>query len=293
MLTFETNIRSRYGTNQAEEGKKMDLSFDERLNFVLKDRKQTPWGKSLGFTGASISHIFSGGRIPGPEFLQAIRRAENVNLNWLLTGEGSPYIVEYFQTADALTEHVRAMLKDETWDVYVCSHEETACIALTQLGAYEFKGKFIDYNIAHILTGPNSDELVYELRNHHYHKRRVFTPLLSENEQSKIITGQLGTYELFTSETALLKPSNIAIFKNEITFTSKEGSSTSIAFPILKEVIRVVGEKEASGIVLTIEQRARIIAAIYRQISRMDLPDPIPEQAFSAAVEAAFDLLID
>lgn len=272
----------------------MDLSFEERLNFVLKDRKQTPWGKSLGFTGASISHIFSGGRIPGPEFLNAIRRAENVNLNWLLTGEGSPYIVDYCQSADELSDYVSAMLHDEPWVVYVCSHVDTTCLVLTQPGAYEFKGKFVDYNMIHVLVGPGDDVLANVLNDHNSDGGAVFVPFMTDNERKDLMAGKIGTYELLGGLEPLLNPHKVGSHISDIEFTEASSGKASVDLPTMRTVIRLVGEKEAElQADLTTEQRARIIAAVYKQLSRVELPGPIPEQAFSAAVEAAFDVLID
>ncbi|MCG9597042.1 transcriptional regulator [Vibrio sp. Isolate25] len=271
----------------------MSSSFVSRLNLVLNGRKQTPWGKSLGLTGGAISSIF-GGRIPGSEILNVIHRAENVNLNWLLTGEGSPFIVEYFQTADALSDYVCAMLHDEPWVVYVCSHVDTACLVLTQPGAYEFKGKFVDYNMIHVLVGPGDDVLANVLNDHNSDGGAVFVPLMTDNERKDLIAGKIGTYELLGGLEPLLNPHKVGSHISDIEFTGASSSNASVDVSIMRTIINLVSEKEAElQADLTTEQRARIIAAVYKQLSRVDLPAPIPEQAFSAAVEAAFDVLID
>ncbi|MCM5507150.1 transcriptional regulator [Vibrio sp. SCSIO 43169] len=269
------------------------MKFEERLAFLIKDRKKTPWGKSLGFTSPSITAMFNG-HTPGPEFLNAIRRAENVNLNWLLTSEGSPYIVEYFQTADALSDYVCAMLHDEPWVVYVCSHIDTACLVLTQPGAYEFKGKFVDYNMIHVLVGPGDDVLANVLNDHNSDGGAVFVPLMTDKERKDLMAGKVGTYELLGGLEPLLNPHKVGSHISDIEFTGANSGESSVNLPIMRTVIRLVGEKEAElHADLTTEQKARIIAAVYKQLSRVELPGPIPEQAFSAAVEAAFDVLID
>ncbi|AYV20480.1 transcriptional regulator [Vibrio mediterranei] len=267
------------------------MNFEERLTFVLKDRKKTPWGNSLGFTSTSISTMFNG-HTPGPEFLSSIRRAENVNLNWLLTGEGSPYIVEYFQTADALSDYVCAMIHDEPWVVYVCSHVDTACLVLTQPGAYEFKGKFVDYNMIHVLVGPGDDVLANVLNDHNSDGGAVFVPLMTDNERKDLMAGKIGTYELLGGLEPLLNPHKVGSHISEIEFTGAGSGEASVDLPTMRTVIRLVDEKETElQADLTTEQRARIIAAVYKQLSRIE--QPVSEQAFSAAIEAAFDVLID
>lgn len=69
---------------------KRNKSFLDGILFVLGERKKHPWGESLGFKNARISSIFKG-IPPTADALEVIARAENVNINWLLTGEGPPF----------------------------------------------------------------------------------------------------------------------------------------------------------------------------------------------------------
>lgn len=267
----------------------MDFSFEERLNNVLDDRKQTPWGKSLGFTSASISHIFSGGRIPGPEFLQAIRRAENVNLNWLLTGEGSPYITEHFISGSELSEYLTNMLEDEPWRVYVCSHTEIACLLLTQPGQYEFKGKWIDYTIAHILVGPSDESLNEILELHDKVKNEVIVLDLVPPLAREIMVGNVGTYLLLDRSPSLLD-SRPRLKLSEITFSASSHSDAKIDVSVMRAVVKLVDECEDKlDIELTSAQRARVITAVYRQAERLSLE----EEDIQNAVETSLEVLRD
>jgi len=268
------------------------MNFDERLSFLIHDRKKTPWGKALGFTSPSITAMFSG-HIPGPEFLNAIRRAENINLNWLLTGDGNPYIVEYYQAADELCSYIDAMLEDEPWLVYVCSYENIACLVLAQSGQYEFKSKIIDYTIVHIIVGPGDSSLTEVLSKHKENGRNVLVPLLTELERKNIINGQMGSYQLFHQTNPILNPLTIECGIEDIQFTGRTQEGHNLSIPTLRSVLRVTDELEISqGLELSIEQKARIVAVVYRQISRIDM-DILPDQAIIAAVDAAFDMLVD
>lgn len=268
----------------------MDLSFDERLNFVLKDRKQTPWGKSLGFTGASISHIFSGGRVPGPEFLNAIRRAENVNLNWLLTGEGSPYIVQYYQTSDELSDYVCAMLHEEQWVVHIVSYQDVACLVLTQPGQYEFKGKWIDYRIVNIIAGPGDEVLTNILMDYHKSGGHIFIPELTQEQRKAIIAGDVGTYELCEQMNPILNTVRVEGHVSQIEFTSSERLDKPVNIAVMRSVVRLVDECEQElQTKLTSDERARVITAVYRQAERLNLS----EEDIQAAIETSFDVLND
>ncbi|MBD0786707.1 transcriptional regulator [Vibrio sp. Y2-5] len=269
------------------------MNFEERLNYVLQDRKQTPWGQSLGFTSTSISSMFKG-HTPGPEFLQGIRRAENVNLNWLLTGEGAPYIVEHFHSADALSDYVCAMLHDEEWGIHIVSHIDKACIVLSQPGAYEFKGKLVNYRIVHVLVGPGDEVLKNVLEDCHTGGNPILVPELSEEQIQNIISGQIGTYHLFQAENPVL-PSQTELKLDNIQFTEATQKEHSVNIATMRTVLRITTELEIKHEVeLSIEQKARVIAVVYKQVSSLDLKLSIlPDQAVIAAVEAAFDMLVD
>ncbi|HDI3145846.1 TPA: transcriptional regulator [Vibrio cholerae] len=265
------------------------MKFEERLTFILNDRKRTPWGSSLGFTSTSISSMF-GGHVPGPEFLQAIRKAENVNLNWLLTGEGSPFVVEHFLSADALSDYLAAMLHEEEWVVYVCSSQGTACLVLTQPGAYEFKNKWIEYRIVHVLVGPSDDIVGNVLIDNHHDGKHIFVPLISEEERQAIITGQVGTYEMLEKNPPILNVFNATGHIDDLEFTGGELTEKPVDITIMRAVVRLVDNCEnALGISLTSDQRARVITAVYRQAERLKLT----EEEIQAAIETSFDVLSD
>ncbi|EOX1582968.1 transcriptional regulator [Vibrio cholerae] len=264
----------------------MDKFFVERLNLVLSDRKQTPWGKSLGFTGGSISSIF-GGRIPGPEILNVIRRAENVNLNWLLTGEGKPFIVNYFPNAKDFVETLDAMLNDECWKVCVCALAEQTVLILTMPGQYEFKGKWVDYTMCEILVGHGSEELANVLRNHQGQRDIYITPDLPSETLKQIANGELGSYGLLAEGFGYwIQPAN----SHDLEFIQEARQGAPVSAPLMRAVVKLVEDcAQKSKQVLTNEQKSRVITAAYRQAERLNLT----EDEILSAIETAFDVLKD
>lgn len=266
------------------------MNFEDRLTFVLGERKRTPWGASLGFTSTSVSSMFSG-HIPGQDFLQAIRRAENVNLNWLLTGEGSPYIVEYFQSADALSDYVCAMLHEEEWVVHVVSHIDTACLVLTQPGAYEFKGKWVDYRMVHVIVGPGDEVLKNVLDDYHKSGGHIFVSELSEEKRQDIMSGQVGTYLLFDQMNPLLNTVRVAGHISQVEFTGGSNKEQPpIDTTVMRAVVRLVDEREQElKAKLTSDERSRVITAVYRQAEKLGLA----EGEILSAIETSFEVLRD
>ncbi|EGR1122867.1 transcriptional regulator [Vibrio cholerae] len=265
------------------------MNFDERLSFLIQDRKKTPWGKALGFTSPSITAMFSG-HIPGPEFLHAIRRAENVNLNWLLTGEGKPFIVHHFRKADELVETIDAMLTDEDWTVYVCSLEKQTALVLTQMGQYEFKGKWIDYTLCEVLVGQGSEELAQTLCNH-LHQRNIYVLTgLAESALSQIAGGQLGTYSLLIHQDSHLKHFSVKATPEMLQYSEEPSQSVPISIPLMRTVVNLVEQHQGrTKQSLNSDQKARIITAVYRQAEKSDLND----DEIQAVIETSFDVLKD
>lgn len=59
-----------------------------RLGQLMGSRSQRTWSRELGVPQQNISRYLAGGASPHVDFLIHIGRRENVNLNWLVLGEG-------------------------------------------------------------------------------------------------------------------------------------------------------------------------------------------------------------
>lgn len=265
------------------------MNFDERLSFLIHDRKKTPWGKALGFTSPSITAMFSG-HVPGPEFLQAICRAENVNLNWLLSGKGKPFNVTYIQSAKSFVVYVNTMLTDENWQVCVCSLSEQTVLVLTQPAQYEFKGKWIDYTLCEVIVGQGSEELAWML-NHHQSERDTYsTPNLPSHVLKKIASGELGTYALLHHPDNRLENWMQSVGSGYIQYEPEKNLSTPINPSLMRKVVKSVEQhQEKTKQLLNSDQKARVITAVYRQAEKTEMSD----DEFQTVIETSFDVLKD
>ena len=68
-------------------------TFKERLAYLWRDNlKPSAISKAIGISQPGFSRIWYEGCLPNAETLTKIRESTGCDLNWLLTGKGSPYI---------------------------------------------------------------------------------------------------------------------------------------------------------------------------------------------------------
>ncbi|MBN1545708.1 MAG: helix-turn-helix domain-containing protein, partial [Syntrophaceae bacterium] len=93
----------------------------------IRDRlSQAEFAKRLG-TKKGIVHSWESGKsMPGSHYLQVIHRVFGVNINWLLTGEGEPYIKKESQ-AERI-DHLTRMCEDLQKEVKVLKEAFLASI---------------------------------------------------------------------------------------------------------------------------------------------------------------------
>lgn len=66
-----------------------------RLKKIIGDENMTAgiFAERIGVLPSALSHVLSGRNKPGADFLEKLLRAiPYINANWLLTGEGLPYL---------------------------------------------------------------------------------------------------------------------------------------------------------------------------------------------------------
>lgn len=68
-------------------------TIGKRIKFIRGDKTQSCFAKELGIGNhTGISHYERDVYEPGSSFLAALARIKNVNLNWLVTGDGEKFI---------------------------------------------------------------------------------------------------------------------------------------------------------------------------------------------------------
>lgn len=76
----DINMKNNYDTYQ--EG------LHDRLTILIGKEKPFAWAKRIGIPSATFSRLWNDGVVPKADTLLCIAKAENVSIDWLLTGKG-------------------------------------------------------------------------------------------------------------------------------------------------------------------------------------------------------------
>jgi len=68
------------------------MSIAEHIKLIRGELSQSQFGKKIGASYRTVQSWETGESFPGSTFLNAIRRNFDVNIDWLLSGDGDPYI---------------------------------------------------------------------------------------------------------------------------------------------------------------------------------------------------------
>ncbi len=82
----------------------------DRIRAIMEDKKMTQqsFANFIELSTASLSSIFNGRTNPTLKMVEAIKnKVPNININWLLFGEGEMYV-------DQINDEVSSLSKDET-----------------------------------------------------------------------------------------------------------------------------------------------------------------------------------
>lgn len=171
-----------------------EKEFTPRLEWVLADRKITPWAKKLGLSSGTAARLLSN-VVPGTDILTAIMRTEHVNLNWLLEGKGTPFMLDSYTNADAFENMLSIHAQDAQYTAYLSVDMQSAMavVVLVQPATFEFKNKTIEYQQIETLFGPCRNPLAVSgaLKGCDIHS---FS--LTQLDAMAFSRGQFGTYKL-------------------------------------------------------------------------------------------------
>jgi len=181
---------------------KRNNNFLSRINEILGDRKKHPWGRDIGLKNTRINDMFSG-KIPHADALIRVRRAEKVSLDWLLTGDGTPYLYKSgrCQTDLENAELLKQLLEEDDWMVYLVYHqvEEGVAVVLTHPAIVKYEditARFMDVEMMQA-----GAEVINRLKG-----RLVKEVKVEFSVYERLVCGWLGPVDL-TGENGLLNKS--------------------------------------------------------------------------------------
>jgi|GEM_PF-5729367 len=94
------------------------MTFFNRIEKILDGRKITPWSRNLGL-GNNFAARAREGKVPGGDGLAIISKVERVSISWLLTGQGSPYLVSHFDHDAQVMEYIEELCAEGGWQALV------------------------------------------------------------------------------------------------------------------------------------------------------------------------------
>ena len=77
------------------------MDFSKRFAYLRQGRTKKDYANFLGITPTVVSDLENGKIEPSRNIMRILLEKQNVNINWLLTGEGSPFLDEPKEQATA------------------------------------------------------------------------------------------------------------------------------------------------------------------------------------------------
>lgn len=186
----------------------MHKDFLSRIKLVLSGRKLFPWGASIGL-GRGVMSGINEGRTPVADSLSVISRAENVRIDWLLLGKGTPFFVNHCASDQECADLVGDFM-DEQWSVYLVTDGRCIALVLSQPGQYQIGERWIDYTIIEVIAGAIGEATYERLRSclgpDNYIPKSGDLHLVETDRErfSELASGKIGTWVIATSPNSIL-----------------------------------------------------------------------------------------
>jgi len=184
------------------------MKLSDRLAQVKGSRRVSSWERETGIARGNLDRAIKGAAL-SEENLRKLVRAENVSVDWLLEGRGTPYYIVKLNSDAEIAHALQAYFDDEAarWAVTIIrrkSADVPLAIALTM--PIERKGPddtdFIKESALELITGPIGPLSSQVLCRSGWNK--VSGLALDDEIVADICNGQLGTYALLVDPGYLL-----------------------------------------------------------------------------------------
>ena len=173
------------------------MTIYERFKKLLEDRQENPWAKSINVDRSAIRRMKEDNKSPDWPPLSIIRKAERVNLGWLIEGKGEPFEVNRHLSDDECAEEIACLLHDEPWTVVIASAEPRLAIVVHQPAQDIIHGRAnrktpSTYTLCEIHLGGGPSTLAAIASK----AQAIRLKTITTKEMDAIYRGQAGTYRL-------------------------------------------------------------------------------------------------
>lgn len=129
-----------------------------RLERVLAGRKPYPWAAANGISRGTIGRMLKG-ELPDPARLVPVLRSEGLSLTWLLTGQGTPFVVHSptsdAQGADLIRQYLEEMGAPSVSIIRNAEASSSLVVALTEhVSKAPADAEPYEYDHSEVIAGP-------------------------------------------------------------------------------------------------------------------------------------------
>lgn len=167
----------------------------QRLGIVLRGRKPYSWGQAFGLSRGTIGRMLKG-MLPTPDRLLPALRGENLSLTWLITGQGTPYLV-HSPVSDAEGADLVRRLKREMgaprFTVVTAPGKRVAVVLSEEVSKTDPDGNRYSYQHLEVIGGSALGHLTLDQVEHRATDRRVG---MSVQDWERLASGQMSASEL-------------------------------------------------------------------------------------------------
>ncbi|MDH5525888.1 MAG: helix-turn-helix domain-containing protein [Nitrospirota bacterium] len=183
--------------------KALNAEVAGRAGRLLAGLSHEGWAAMLNVTPGQIIEL-THGRALSTEVLAALARVENVSLNWLLYGNGSPYTATAPDTDPQVAATLREYLAEggaddgHWWSIHLLRAEHGACVVLTRPGhLVNAQGGWIDFTEVRVLAGNLGRTALNQVRQE-VDKGTVSLVEATPEQLSRLRGGGMGNRELLS-----------------------------------------------------------------------------------------------
>lgn len=258
----ETEINPVNGILQAL----FTMNFDERMALILGDRKISPWGRGLGLSNSVIEQL-NKGSAPGSDYLQIISRSENVNLNFLLNGQGSAFCVQD-GTPDCILNWLNERSPAAPGFIHLVLCDGQSMLALESFEDIQMRSRVLEYTRFDLVSSPLDSELLATLKDQDDIRAIELPPTVFK----QLKNGMLGAYACLGNdqENGLFKRySDIPLSTIELKAPVQTSPANVIDIELMRAILEMVAEVTSdTGEILSEADHAKVTAALYNSALR-------------------------
>lgn len=263
------------------------MNFEERLSHILAGRKVSPWGRSLGFSNSVIDQL-SKGKPPGTDFLQIISRSENVNLNFFLNGQGTPYCVQE-GTPGCILKWLEDRSPSQPGFIHLLLCNGQCMLALESYEEIQTGRRLIDYRRFDLVYTALNEQL-FEVLKEQDDIRAIELP---PSVFMQLRSGQMGTFDCLGDDDnkgLCQRYPSVDLESIQLKGPQKpETPASAVDIQLMRAVLELVAEVTLdSGVVLNEGDHSKVVTALYNSALRDGLT---VDSLKRGAVFTALDML--